>query len=141
MTEILEFIQRHPWLIGALVAVITLIVWSEIQRFTQSFNNLSPQELVQVINHDNPVILDIREPRELTGGVIGDALHIPLGDLGKRLGELEKNKGKKIVAYCRSGNRSAAACRLLQKNEFTDVAHLQGGIMAWESANLPLKGK
>lgn len=141
MTDILEFIQRHPWLIGALVAVTVLTVWTELQRFTQKFANLSPAQLVQVMNSESPLLLDVREANEVQGGLIGNARHIPLGDLGKRIGELDKSLNKKVVAYCRSGNRSTTACRLLEKHNFTDVAHLQGGIMAWESANLPLKGK
>lgn len=141
MTDILEFVQRHPWLIAALVAVTVLLLWSEIQRFTQKFANLSPAQLVQTMNSDSPLLLDVRETNEVTGGVIGNARHIPLSDLGKRISELDKSRDQKVIAYCRSGNRSATACRMLEKHNFTDVAHLQGGILAWESANLPLKGR
>jgi len=140
MTEILDFVQRHPLLIAAFVAVAGLIIVSEFQRLTQSFADLAPPQVVQAMNHDSPLLLDVRESRELSTGMIDGAKNIPLSDLGKRLGELEKDKNRKVIVYCRSGARSATACRLLQKQGFTDVAHLAGGVMAWQSANLPLNG-
>mgnify|MGYP000494151961 CR=1 FL=1 len=50
-------------------------------------------------------------------------------------------KGKPIVAVCRSGSRSGSACNMLRKNGFENVKNLRGGMMAWESANLPVKRK
>ena len=66
-------------------------------------------------------------------------MNIPLNGLGNNLKQLEKHKGKPIVAVCRSGSRSNAACRLLRKQGFEHVKNLRGGMMAWESANLPVK--
>jgi len=54
---------------------------------------------------------------------------------------LEKFKDRKVIAYCRSGQRSSHACRVLKKNDFMDVYHLAGGVVAWESANLPMGKK
>jgi rhodanese-related sulfurtransferase len=73
--------------------------------------------------------------------MIEGAKHIPLSALKQRLSELDPSRERDIVAYCRSGNRSAQACKLLLKNEFKKVHNLQGGVMAWESASLPLKKK
>lgn len=76
-----------------------------------------------------PFILDVREPHEWQIGRIPGAVLIPLGELPKRLSELDKNRA--IVAQCRSGARSLKAAHLLLDAGFTDVRNLKGGILAW----------
>lgn len=139
MSQYLEFAGNHPMLFAALGAVIGLIIWTEMRRFTQGYGSVSPTEAVRLINDDDTLILDVREDAELNSGVIGSAKHIPLGHLGKRLEEISAYKDKKVLAYCRSGNRSGTACGILRKNDFKEVYNLSGGIMAWRSANLPVK--
>lgn len=60
---------------------------------------------------------------------------MPLGTLGTRWNELQKHAD--IVVVCRSGNRSAAACRQLHAAGITHAANLRGGMLAWSAANLP----
>ena len=48
------------------------------------------------------------------------------------------DKSKKVLVYCRSGNRSATASRLLSKNGFT-VINMSGGMIGWKSAKLPIE--
>lgn len=141
MQEYLEFARQHLLLSGAFVAIVALIIWTELGRFTRGYKDVSPQEAVQIINHDDPLLLDIRENNELNEGVIGGAKHIPLGGLRKRINEIEKFKSRTLIVYCRSGSRSYSACNLLKKHEFGEVFNLKGGIMAWKSANLPLGKK
>jgi len=141
MQELLDFAQRHLMLVIAFVATAGMILWAEFQHFTKSYKDLSVSEMVQVMNHHDPVLLDVRESSELTQGVIKGAKHIPMSNLSKRVSELEKFKDRKVIAYCRSGQRSSHACRILKKNDFADVYHLAGGVVAWESANLPMEKK
>jgi len=70
--------------------------------------------------------------------MINGARHITLGQLPSKLTELDKFKQQPVLVYCRSGSRSAHACNMLTKEGFENVSNLAGGIMAWESANLPL---
>ncbi|MGH9394094.1 MAG: molybdopterin-synthase adenylyltransferase MoeB, partial [Terriglobales bacterium] len=76
-----------------------------------------------------PFVLDVREPHEYQIGHIPGATLIPLGDLPKRLGELQR--GRDIVAQCRSGVRSLKAAKLLREAGFPRVRNLKGGILAW----------
>jgi rhodanese-related sulfurtransferase len=92
----------------------------------------------QMINQQNALVLDIRQDNEYVGGHIINATHIPLSHLKDRLGELEKHKNKPVIAVCRSGHRSSGACVTLKKAGFESVYNLSGGVLAWESANLPL---
>jgi len=141
MQDLLDFIQRNLLLVAAFVGTAGMIIWAEFQRFTKNYKDLSASEMVQLMNHHDPILLDVRESSELTQGVIKGAKHIPMSSLSKRVSELDKFKDQKVIAYCRSGQRSSHACRVLKKNGFTDVYHLAGGVVAWESANLPMGKK
>ncbi len=78
--------------------------------------------------HDGVFVLDVREPHEYNICNIGGHL-IPLNDLPKRMGELDKNR--EIVVHCRTGGRSSKAVEFLQANGFKNVKNLAGGILAW----------
>ncbi|AKJ95893.1 MULTISPECIES: rhodanese-like domain-containing protein [Thioalkalivibrio] len=136
-----EFLANHPILTGALLAVIGMILFVELRRLNRKYRSLSPVEAVRVINQDDALVLDVREDNEVASGRIGGAKHIPLGSLKKRMGDIEKYKDKPVVVYCRSGNRSASAAQQLTAAGFEDVVNLQGGIQAWQSANMPIKKK
>jgi molybdopterin/thiamine biosynthesis adenylyltransferase/rhodanese-related sulfurtransferase len=73
-------------------------------------------------------VLDVREPHEYQICNIGGHL-IPLGDLPKRIHELDSSR--EIVAHCRSGARSAKAVNFLRQAGFRKVHNLSGGILAW----------
>jgi sulfur-carrier protein adenylyltransferase/sulfurtransferase len=77
---------------------------------------------------DNLFVLDVREPHEYQICNINGYL-IPLGDLPKRVNELDSSR--EIVAHCRSGVRSGKAVEFLQQAGFKKVHNLAGGILAW----------
>ena len=90
---------------------------------------IQPQELKRRLDAGEDIqVLDVREPFEYQISNMGGTL-IPLGDLEKRLGELDRNR--EIVAHCKGGVRSLKAVELLQKNGFQRVSSLAGGILAW----------
>ncbi len=80
-------------------------------------------------------IVDVREPSELSGGVMHNSVQIPLGQLTARFGELDRNK--LLVAHCKGGYRSSIATSLLRRAGFRDIANLIGGFDAWKAAGLP----
>ncbi|HKW79062.1 MAG TPA: rhodanese-like domain-containing protein [Candidatus Limnocylindria bacterium] len=80
-------------------------------------------------------ILDVREDDEWQAGHIDGAQHIPLGQLGERVGDVPR--GARIVAVCRSGGRSGVAVRGLRQLGY-DAENLDGGVTAWSRAGLPL---
>lgn len=79
-------------------------------------------------------ILDVREDFEIHEGMIPTAIHIPTGQLGSRLTELDKDR--RIIVVCRSGNRSAAVADALNQAGYT-ADTMAGGMTAWERAGLP----
>jgi rhodanese-related sulfurtransferase len=96
---------------------------------------IEPAELAECIDDQQLVVLDVREAAEWRGGHIDGALHIPMTELGARLHELDP--GRPIVAVCRSGNRSGMVTQALSARGY-DVTNLDGGLMAWARAGLPL---
>ena len=77
---------------------------------------------------DKFVLVDVREPHEYQICNINGKL-IPLGDLPKRVSELDSSR--EIVAHCKMGGRSAKAVAFLKQSGFTKVHNLTGGITAW----------
>lgn len=79
-------------------------------------------------------VLDVREDFEVSQSMIPTALHIPMGQLGARLDELDKNRP--IIVVCRSGRRSATVADALNQAGFT-ADTMAGGMIEWQQAGLP----
>lgn len=125
----------------AFVVLLALTFFNEMKIATQRFASLTPAAAVQLMNNEDVVVLDVREPAETVGGKIAKAIQIPVGGLGKRIGELEKHKSKTLLVYCKSGARSGMACKELSKSGFEKVYSLNGGMLAWQDAHLPISKK
>jgi len=65
----------------------------------------------------------------------------PVGAVKTRIAELDKHKGKTLLVYCKTGARSAAACKELSQHGFDKVYSLNGGLLAWQEAHLPISKK
>ena len=134
----IHFIQNNLLLVGLAIVSGAMLLWSFIGGKVSGVTQVNTLEATRLINQD-ALVLDVREDKEFTAGHIPKARHIPLSALANRLTELEKFKHKPIVVNCRSGQRSARACGTLKKHGFENAVNLAGGIMAWESANLPIE--
>jgi rhodanese-related sulfurtransferase len=142
MEQFVEFVGNHPLLFFSFAGVLGLLLWNILGDSIQGINNITPQEATLKINHDEALVLDVREDSEFTEGHILDAMHIPLGSLSAKINSLEKYRQHPIIVSCRSGNRSGHACHVLKKNQFEQVFNLKGGVIAWETTGLPLtKGR
>ncbi len=139
--QISEFTVNHPLLVIAFAVLLGLVFFNEMKIATQRFASLTPAAAVQLMNKEDVVVLDVREAAETIGGKIARAVQIPVGAVAKRIGELEKHKDKTVLVYCKSGARSGVACKELGKHGFDKVYSLNGGLMAWQEAHLPLSKK
>jgi len=92
---------------------------------------LSPAELndKRKASGDDFVVLDVREGKEVKERRIPRSRWIPLDELEKRLGELDKNK--EIAVHCHSGLRSYKACLKMKHHGFKRVENLDGGLLCW----------
>jgi rhodanese-related sulfurtransferase len=135
----LQFIQSNIWLVLIAVGSGAMLLWSFLGNRLRGIKEVDNPAALQLINHKNALVLDVREESEFNAGHIRGAKPIPLLKLKERLGELERYREKPIVVVCRSGSRSSTACALLGNREFGQVYNLLGGMMAWQKADLPLE--
>ena len=96
-------------------------------------NEITPAELNQKLKTNAVLVLDVRNPGELTGHLakIPKAINIPLGELSGRIQELEKFKSREIAVICHSGARSRQATKFLVKNGYNAV-NVMGGMSAYK---------
>ena len=141
MEQFVDFAARNWYLFAALFVILGLLIGSEIMRFLRGIPAINPTRALQLMNHEDAIMLDIRDSGEYKSGHIPEARHIPFNDFKTRLKELAKFKEQPVILYCRMGNRSAAAGAALKKDGFSNVYTLQGGLQAWQNANLPTSKK
>lgn len=90
---------------------------------------ITPTEFVERRSRgESLTLLDVREGWELGVASVPDVVHIPMGEVADRLGELDRSR--EVVVLCRSGRRSLQVANFLQQNGFQAV-NLAGGILAW----------
>ncbi|MBK8986697.1 MAG: rhodanese-like domain-containing protein [Chloroflexi bacterium] len=95
------------------------------------------QTVAQIKGREDVVLFDVREQFEYDEAHIAGVTLIPLGDLPNRLSEIPTDKT--VIITCRSGNRSGQAADFLRENGFTNVHNMEGGIVAWQQAGLPVE--
>ncbi len=119
----------------ALVGSILLIACSSN---SQTFTNLSPKEFKSAFEKENAILLDVRTPQEINGGMIENASTIDFydADFSKKIAKIQKDKT--VYVYCKSGGRSSKAAKMLLESEQAKVVNLKGGIMAWNTNRMPL---
>jgi len=134
------FLQENWMLVALAVVSGVMLLWSFVGGKLSGVEEADTLKATRLYNNE-ALILDVRETSEFESGHIPKARHIPLGQLGKRLDEIQGHKDKTVLVNCRSGARSARACRMLKKAGFASVYNLAGGFLAWERANLPVTKK
>jgi rhodanese-related sulfurtransferase len=105
---------------------------------TERRGDPAPAELnVRLAGGDGVQLVDVRGPGEYASGRIGGARLLPLEELERRAGELDR--ARPVVCVCRSGKRSVQAVGKLKALGFERVEQLAGGMQAWEQAGLPVE--
>jgi rhodanese-related sulfurtransferase len=109
--------------------------------FSKLFGSGAPSLTAVEVNEKlkfgkHPLVVDVRQPDEYRLGHIAGSKLIPLNELHRRMKELPQ--GREIVCVCASGSRSASAAKTLAKEGYT-VFDMQGGMLAWRRAKLPVQ--
>ncbi len=138
MDQLIEFIGNHWLLVAALIVVLGLLGYVSLVGSKGSVSALGATEM---INRRDALVVDIRSMNDFAKGHIINALNIPVNDLKKQIGTLDKYRGKPVIVVCRSGNQSQLAVRQLRQAGFDEVYNLAGGMVGWQSANLPTTKK
>ena len=104
-------------------------------------HNMSGSQVTDLINREDAVIIDVRPAADFAKGHIINAINVPASNLAKQMTQLSKYKDKTVVVSCRSGAQSSVARKQLIKEGFSKVYNLKGGILSWQSDNLPVTTK
>jgi rhodanese-related sulfurtransferase len=104
------------------------------------YQSISPKEAHRILQHDaNVTLLDVRTLQEYNqDGHLVNAMLIPVQELEARINLLLPFKNKKIIIYCRSGNRSVTAAHILSEHGFY-VYNIDGGINNWKKEHQPVE--
>ncbi|MDX1605981.1 MAG: rhodanese-like domain-containing protein [Candidatus Competibacterales bacterium] len=141
MTEFFDFALRHWYLFAALFAILGLLIGGEVVRKLRGVSGLNPTQALALINHQDAVVVDIRDGNEYKAGHLPEARHIPMRELDQRTKELHKFKNRPIIVYCNTDTRAGSAGAKLKKAGFEQIHSLRGGLAAWRNANLPVTRK
>ena len=117
-------------IIGFLIVILLSGCAATKEENKIMYNKITAEEAKKMIDTQEVIILDVRTQEEFIEKHIEDALLIPDYELEKLAESKLPDKNKKILVYCRSGNRSKSSARLLIDMGYTDVYDF-GGIINW----------
>lgn len=136
--QVIEFATNHSLLSAAFVAVLLLLLWTELARRRQGFRILSPAEAVAFMNREGARVLDLSAAADFQRGHIVGARNLPPSRLAEPDKELTGLLGAPLLVVCKNGQASGQAAARLVKLGASDVATLKGGVMQWTADNYPV---
>lgn len=126
-------IGRFPLSLGHISGHITVIAYKQ-----SNYKEVTSKEAAELIKKNQPLVLDVRTPREYKWGHLKDAVLIPVQQLDKRMEELLQYKDKDILIYCATGNRSTVASKILIDAGFKRILNMRYGISRWSKEKMPV---
>ena len=136
MEQFVAFLADNAVLALVFLGLLGALVWTSLSSAAPG--QISPADAVHLISRENAVVIDLRSDGEFRNGHIVNAVHVPFDQIESRLGRLGKYRQKPVIAACRTGQQSASVAKRLRSEGFEKVHRLQGGIVAWQGADLPL---
>jgi len=139
MEQYIVFFTQH-WELSLLLVVVILAIfiyesWAKVVGPGQ----ISAGQAVQLINHENGVVIDLRDCVIFKQGHIINAVNIPADDLAQKTAILNKYHNRPVILIYSSGQRLSQIFKFLQQHNFTKISVLRGGMRAWQEANLPVE--
>jgi rhodanese-related sulfurtransferase len=126
-------IGKFDFFIGSLVGTLKVVEYNQVH-----YEAVSAQQAQQVIASFNPIILDVRTPREFARGHLENSVLMPVQQLQSRMDELAGFSDEPILIYCATGNRSTVASKLLIDKGFTRIFNMRHGISDWARNKYPI---
>ena len=139
MEQFIEFILNHSVLSLALVGIIGLLIAGELRRQISGIKQVGPAEVTHLLNHQDAVLLDVRDKSEYQEGSLPGAVSLPYSQIVEDRAKLEKYRQRPVVVFCKNGQQGARTCSILRKQGFENIYNLDGGLLAWRTANMPVQ--
>ena len=134
----MEFVRNNLLLIAVAFVSGAMLLWPFV-RVRAGGPRVSAAQATQMINREDALMIDVRDPAEFGAGHVIGARNVPLARIDDGANDLAKRKDRPLVVYCDGGERSAKAAEALRKQGFARVTSLSGGLGAWQSAGLPVE--
>jgi rhodanese-related sulfurtransferase len=138
MSGFVEFVRNNLLLFVVAFVSGAMLLWPLVRRTTGG-PWVNPTQATLLINREDALVVDVRDPGEFAAGHVLGAKNLPLARLDPPGADLAKRKDRPVIVYCDGGERAAKAAAALKKQGFTRVANLSGGIGAWQQAGLPVE--
>jgi rhodanese-related sulfurtransferase len=137
---LLQFLQKdHNFLLAATaLASGAMLLWP-LARRSLGGPSVSTAQATHLINREDALVLDVREPGEYGAGHILGAKNLPPARLDSGAGDVAKKKDATLILYCDTGDRAGKAIAALKKQGYNKVVSLSGGLAAWKQAGLPVE--
>jgi len=121
-----------------LIFVTTLSLSCQNRSANSNITMIDSEEMKTLLQNEEMQLVDVRTVVEFNEQYIKGAQNIVYDDnFEQKLGKLEKDKP--IIIYCRSGRRTALSADIMEKQGFTKIYELEGGIMQWMKEGRPTK--
>jgi len=140
-TQFFQFVEHHWMLWLAFVVVLAAIIFEEARKSFRPTTSLSPQALVNLINHEETLVVDVRDNKAFKTGHIINAINVPKNELQKHDQKLSQHKEKNLAVVAATEEEATKIANQLKLQGFSKVHILAEGIGAWQKANLPLVQK
>jgi rhodanese-related sulfurtransferase len=140
--QLQTFFGNHAMLCLGIVGVTIALIGNELSRFTRGYRAISPHQLTALINRDNALVVDVSATPDFEKGHVVGSRSVVMSQFDPENKQLAKVRELPVAVVCRNGTTSAIAAKRLVKAGFKNVHWLDGGVAAWQSADLPLaRGK
>ena len=134
----MDFVQNNLLLFAVAFASGAMLLWPLVRR-SSGGPWVNPAQATHLINREDALVIDVREPGEYGAGHALGAKNLPLARIESGAGDVAKKKDATLIVYCESGDRAAKAVAALRKHGYTKVLNLSGGFGAWKQAGLPVE--
>ena len=141
MGQLIEFATNHSMLVAGFVAVVLLLIWTEISRRNRGYAELTPMQAVQRINQGGISIVDISNAADFAKGHLSGSKHIALSRFNETDPEIAKLKTGPLMVVCKNGQTAHMAAAKLVKLGAPEVSVLKGGVTQWVADQYPLARK
>ena len=142
LAELMAFAGRHPYLSLGLAGITIALVYHELAGRLSGVRRLNPAQLTALVNRDNALVVDLRPSADFEKGHVAGSKNVQMSQFDPENKQLAPARELPVVLVCKAGDTAPAAAKRLRKAGFNNVNLLEGGVQAWQAADLPLiKGR
>ena len=137
-SELQAFAGNHPYLSLAFAGLTLAILGNELASLFTGYKRIAPAALTALVNRENALVVDLRALADFEKGHIPGSKNVLPSQFDPENRQLAAARALPVVLVCKAGNSAGDAAKRLMKAGFERVYVLEGGIQAWQQADLPL---